>query len=122
MTLSTIVQSAVIGIKKDEIREARVEYNNMFKEAIISLSTLDKIASSINKRQAMLADKFESGIKLEERSEIKAQLDDTAEKIRSVQLARTKLAESIEKIRIEFALVEGQQSQIIATRSLLRKN
>ena len=78
---STIVQSAVIGIKKDEIREARVEYNNMFKEAIISLSTLDKIASSINKRQAMLADKFESGIKLEERSEIKAQLDDTAEKI-----------------------------------------
>ena len=121
MTLSTIVQSAVIGIKKDEIREARVEYNNMFKEAIISLSTLDKIASSINKRQAMLADKFESGIKLEERSEIKAQLDDTAEKIRSVQLARTKLAESIEKIRIEFALVEGQQSQIIATRSLLRE-
>ena len=54
MTIASIVQGGVIGIKNDEIREARVGYENLFREALVSLGQLEKITQSLTSNQQIL--------------------------------------------------------------------
>ncbi len=120
MTVASIVQSGVIGIKNDEIREARVGYEHMFREAETSLAQLVEITSAISKNQMLLANSLKNAGNIKKQNSVKAKIVELEEKGRKIELARTKLKKSLDNIGFEFSMAEGQRSQIIATRAALR--
>ena len=119
MTVASIVQSGVIGIKNDEIREARVGYEHMFREAETSLAQLEDITAAISKNQMLLAKNLKNAGNTE-KILARGKIVGLEEKVRKIELARTKLKKSLDNIGFEFSMAEGQRSQIIATRAALR--
>ena len=120
MTVASIVQGGVIGIKNDEIREARVGYENLFKEALGSLGQLEKITQSIKSNQEVLVSKLEKGEVAETGTPLKSKLSELEDKAQKMNQAKSVLAKSLDKIKFEFAMAEDQRTQIIATRAALR--
>jgi len=120
MTIASIVQGGVIGIKNDEIREARVGYENLFKEALGSLGQLEKITQSIKSNQEVLVSRLENGPAGETGEPLKSKLSELEAKAQKMKQAKSVLAKSLDKIKFEFAMAEDQRTQIIATRAALR--
>ena len=120
ITIASIVQSGVIGIKNDEIREARVGYEYMFREAETSLAQLEEMISAISKNQMLLADNLKNAGNTKEQKFIRVKIGELEEKGREIEITRTKLKKSLDDISFEFGMAEGQRSQIIATRAALR--
>ena len=120
MTVASIVQSGVIGIKNDEIREARVGYEHMFREAETSLAQLEAITRAISENQMLLANNLKIAGNTKKRKSIRAKIVKLEEKGRKLELARRKFKRSLDNIGFELAMAEGQRSKIIATRAALR--
>lgn len=120
MTVASIVQGGVIGIKNDEIREARVGYENLFKEALGSLDQLEKITQSVKTNQEVLVSKLEKGEAGAKGEPLKSKLTELEAKAQKMNQAKTVLAKSLDKIKFEFAMAEDQRTQVIATRAALR--
>ena len=89
MTVASIVQSGVIGIKNDEIREARVGYEHMFREAETSLAQLEAITRAISENQMVLANNLKIASNTKKRKSIKAKIVKLEEKGRKLELARS---------------------------------
>ena len=120
ITIASIVQSGVIGIKNDEIREARVGYEYMFREAETSLAQLEEMISAISKNQMLLADNFKNAGNTKKQKFIRTKIGELEEKGKEIEITRTKLKKSLDDLAFEFGMAEGQRSQIIATRAALR--
>ncbi len=121
MTITSVVQGGVIGIKNDEIREARVGYENLFKEALGSLGKLDNLTQSIKSNQEVLVTRLEDGTVAESKDPLRIKLSELEAKSKNMQQARLSLVKSLDKIKSEFAMTEDDRTQIIATRAALRE-
>jgi murein DD-endopeptidase MepM/ murein hydrolase activator NlpD len=120
MTVASIVQGGVIGIKNDEIREARVGYESLFKEALGSLGQLEKITQSIRSNQQVLVSRLAGDGKAGSGEPLKNKLTEIEAKAKKMTQAKSVLVKSLDKIKFEFAMAEDQRTQIIATRAALR--
>ena len=121
MTITSIVQGGVIGIKNDEIREARVGYESLFAEAISSLDKLNRLTQSIKSNQEVLVMRLEDGAAAESKEPLRGKLSELEAKSKLMKQARSSLVKSLDKIQSEFAMTENNRTQIIATRTVLRE-
>ena len=120
MTIASIVQGGVIGIKNDEIREARVGYENLFREALTSLGQLEKITQSLTSNQEILVMRLENGASAKAERPLKAKLSEIEVKAQKMKQAKSMLVKSLDEIKFEFAMAKDKRTQIIATRAVLR--
>jgi murein DD-endopeptidase MepM/ murein hydrolase activator NlpD len=120
MTIASIVQGGVIGIKNDEIREARVGYENLFREALVSLGQLEKITQSLTSNQEILVMRLENGAAAKAGEPLKAKLSELEVKSQKMKQAKSMLVKSLDEIKFEFAMAKDKRTQIIATRAVLR--
>ncbi|MFL2687042.1 MAG: hypothetical protein ACJ0HN_00405 [Alphaproteobacteria bacterium] len=120
MTIASIVQGGVIGIKNDEIREARVGYENLFREALTSLGQLEKITQSLTSNQEILVMRLENGASGKAEKPLKAKLSEIEVKAQKMKQAKSMLVKSLDEIKFEFAMAKDKRTQIIATRAVLR--
>jgi len=92
----------------------------MFREAEASLAQLEEIKKVFSRKQKLLANDLKNAGNIEKQKITKAKIVKLEAKGKKIESARIKLKKSIDNIRLEFSMAEGQRSQIIATRAALR--
>jgi hypothetical protein len=95
MTVASIVQGGVIGIKNDESREARVGYESLFKEALGSLGQLEKITQSIRSNQQVLVSRLAGDGKAGSGEPLKNKLTEIEAKAKKMTQAKSVLVKSL---------------------------
>lgn len=135
------VKSGVIQVKNDEIREARVAYEDLFEEVLRYQKKVAAVTSNLRESQesllaqigdvpgsAVAADKGskksnadKSAKKKGEKAELRAHLDEIDRKVRRMTETNGLLEGSLAKIKTELKLAGDERDQIIKTRTKLRE-
>jgi murein DD-endopeptidase MepM/ murein hydrolase activator NlpD len=141
VTLMSTVKSGVIQVKNDEIREARVAYEDLFEEVLRYQKKVAAVTSNLRESQESLlaqigevpgstitsdksakkstADRSAKG--KDEKAELRAHLDEIDRKVRGMTETNGLLEGSLAKIKTELKLAGDERDQIIRTRTKLRE-
>lgn len=143
VTLMSTVKSGVIQVKNDEIREARVAYEDLFEEVLRYQKKVAAVTSNLRESQesllAQIGEVPASAVKRDGSSdksktrktakndekdgkrELRAHLDDIDRKVRRMTETNGLLEGSLAKIKTELKLAGDERDQIIKTRTKLRE-
>lgn len=143
VTLMSTVKSGVIQVKNDEIREARVAYEDLFEEVLRYQKKVATVTSNLRESQESLlaqigevpASAMKRGGSTEKsksskaanksekdgKRELRAHLDEIDRKVRRMTETNGLLEGSLAKIKTELKLAGDERDQIIKTRTKLRE-
>lgn len=140
MTLMSTVKSSVIEVKNDEIREARVAYEDLFEEVLRYQKKVADVTSTLRQSQEnLLAEvgpvagdarkpekgkapsKHASGAASAEKQVLRQSLNEIDHKVQQMTETNTLLEGSLNKIKSELKLAGDERDKIIKTRNMLRE-
>lgn len=138
VTLMSTVKSGVIQVKNDEIREARVAYEDLFDEVLRYQKKVASVTSNLRESQESLlaqigdvptakdkskgtSSKSKSGDKSSKKGDLREHLDEIDRKVRHMTETNGLLEGSLSKIKTELKLAGDERDQIIKTRTKLRE-
>ena len=138
VTLMSAVKSGVIQVKNDEIREARVAYEDLFEEVLRYQKKVASVTSNLRESQESLLKQIgaapvhegKSGAKstakrdekeTDARVTLREHLDEIDRKVEHMTETNGLLEGSLAKIKTELKLAGDERDQIIRTRTKLRE-
>lgn len=147
MTLMSTLKSGVIQVKNDEIREARVAYEDLFDEVLRyqkkvasvttnlresqdnlleqfgTVVTVDDPAAKSNRKSSKSASSSKAKARVDEPAteELRGHLADIDRKVQQMTETNVLLEGSLGKIKTELQLAGDERDQIIKTRTKLRE-
>ncbi len=140
MTLMSTIKSGVIQVKNDEIREARVAYEDLFEEVLRYQKKVAAVTTTLRESQENLlaevgtaADdarkaekgkssaKHAAGAASAEKQVLRQSLDEIDHKVLQMTETNTLLEGSLNKIKSELKLAGDERDKIIKTRNMLRE-
>jgi murein DD-endopeptidase MepM/ murein hydrolase activator NlpD len=145
VTLLSTVKSGVIQVKNDEIREARVAYEDLFEEVlryqkkvatvtsnlrasqenllaqIGDLSPVDEKPAAGKKAAKAKSDGKDAAKDASAKASLRAHLDEIDHKVQRMTETNGLLENSLAKIKTELQLAGDEREQIIKTRTKLRE-
>lgn len=138
VTLMSTVKSGVIQVKNDEIREARVAYEDLFDEVLRYQKKVATVTTNLRESQESLLakigdvpgvkDKVQSGSSKskaadssEKKANLREHLNEIDRKVRNMTETNGLLEGSLSKIKTELKLAGDERDQIIKTRTKLRE-
>jgi murein DD-endopeptidase MepM/ murein hydrolase activator NlpD len=133
MTLVSTIKSGVIQVKNDEIREARVAYEDLFEEVLSYQKKVAAVTSTLRESQeSLLARVGSDGAKgakskpsakpedgTSEKPALREHLDDIDQKVQQMTETNDLLEGSLDKIKSELKLAGDEH--VITTRNKLRE-
>ncbi len=136
-TLMSTIKSGVIQVKNDEIREARVAYEDLFEEVLRYQKNVAAVTSTLRESQESLLSqvgaaaegdarkgaKAKAGAKdaSGEAADLRGNLEDINRKVQQMAETNGLLEGSLGKIKTELTLAGDERDQIIKTRNKLRE-
>jgi murein DD-endopeptidase MepM/ murein hydrolase activator NlpD len=139
MTLMSTIKSGVIQVKNDEIREARVAYEDLFEDVLRYQKKVAAVTANLRESQENLLSRVGLGPETEgakaARSKtpsasadatnakpvLRQHLDEIDLKVQQMTETNGLLEGSLDKIKTELKLAGEERDQIIKTRSKLRE-
>lgn len=138
VTLMSAVKSGVIQVKNDEIREARVAYEDLFEEVLRYQKKVASVTSNLRESQESLLKQIgaapvhegkngkKSAAKRDDkeadaRVTLREHLDEIDRKVEHMTETNGLLEGSLAKIKTELKLAGDERDQIIRTRTKLRE-
>jgi murein DD-endopeptidase MepM/ murein hydrolase activator NlpD len=136
MTLMSTIKSGVIQVKNDEIREARVAYEDLFEEVLSYQKKVAAVTSTLRESQETLLSRVGSdgakGSKSKtaakpgegaaaDKPALREHLDEIDQKVQQMAETNDLLEGSLDKIKTELTLAGDERDHVIKTRSKLRE-
>jgi murein DD-endopeptidase MepM/ murein hydrolase activator NlpD len=136
MTLMSTIKSGVIQVKNDEIREARVAYEDLFEEVLSYQKKVAVVTSTLRESQeTLLARVTADGAKgaksktqvkpgegaASDKPALREHLADIDKKVQQMAETNDLLEGSLDKIKTELTLAGDERDHVIKTRSKLRE-
>lgn len=139
MTLMSTIKSGVIQVKNDEIREARVAYEDLFEEVLRYQKKVAAVTANLRESQENLLSRVGLGTETEAakaaklktppaaadatnaKPALRQHLDEIDLKVQQMTETNGLLEGSLDKIKTELKLAGEERDQIIKTRSKLRE-
>ena len=140
MTLLSTLKSGVIQVKNDEIREARVAYEDLFDEVLRYQKKVASVTSNLRDSQDDLLEQFGTVVDVKKKpgkpkaksagaakpndpaaSELRNHLAEIDRKVQLMTETNVLLEGSLGKIKTELQLAGDDRDQIIRTRTKLRE-
>ncbi|MCG8547405.1 MAG: hypothetical protein MJE12_24675, partial [Alphaproteobacteria bacterium] len=147
MTLMSTLKSGVIQVKNEEIREARVAYEDLFEEVLSYQKKVAAVTSNLRESQDDLLEQFGTVVQVEKKAgkpkakpnrraakaksvgsdddpaaaELRGHLAEIDRKVQQMTETNVLLEGSLGKIKTELQLAGDERDQIIRTRTKLRE-
>ena len=138
MTLMSTVKSGIIHVKNDEIREARVAYEDLFEEVLRYQKKVATVTSNLRDSQESLLEQVGNVVKLDNKKvaklrqplsgqaktadgDLREHLNDIDKKVQVMTETNSLLEGSLLKIKTELKLAGDERNNIIKTRTKLRE-
>lgn len=138
MTLMSTVKSGIIHVKNDEIREARVAYEDLFEEVLRYQKKVATVTSNLRESQESLLEQVGNVVRLDNKKvaklrqplsgqaktadgDLREHLSDIDKKVQVMTETNTLLEGSLLKIKTELKLAGDERNNIIKTRTKLRE-
>lgn len=134
MTLISTIKSGVIQVKNDEIREARVAYEDLFEEVLNYQRKVAAVTATLRESQESLLARIESdgskaakgkaakpGEGAPEKPALREHLDAFDLKVQQMAETNELLEGSLDKIKTELKLAGDEREHVITTRNKLRE-
>lgn len=151
MTLMSTVKSGVIQVKNDEIREARVAYEDLFEEVLSYQKKVASVTSNLRESQESLLSQVNEAVSAadaakkrdgkasrktanstsnksvseldatDQPASLRSHLNDIDHKVLQMTETNVLLEGSLKKIKTELKLAGDERDQIIRTRTKLRE-
>jgi murein DD-endopeptidase MepM/ murein hydrolase activator NlpD len=140
MTLMSTIKSSVIEVKNDEIREARVAYEDLFEEVLRYQKKVAAVTTTLRETQENLLAQVGSAAEGDARKasktrqpaknaadasgakpSVRENLEEIDHKVQQMSETNGLLEGSLNKIKSELKLAGDERNQIIKTRNMLRE-